>query len=76
MNTPSGVYCSFTLGSGPPDGTLWVMAAGITDEIWSVRDLFLYRIAPTPYVAPKSKSNLGRPMGSKNKPKVAQEALQ
>jgi transposase-like protein len=50
------------------------MAAGITDEIWSVSDLFWYRIAPPPYVAPKPKSNRGRPLGSKNKPKVAVEA--
>ncbi|GAC1523037.1 MAG: hypothetical protein NVS3B14_23490 [Ktedonobacteraceae bacterium] len=52
------------------------MAAGITDEIWSVSDLFWYRIAPSPYVAPKPKSNRGRPLGSKNKPKVPVEAAQ
>lgn len=50
------------------------MAAAITDEIWSVSDLFWYRIAPSPYVAPKPKSNRGRPLGSKNKPKVAKDA--
>ena len=50
------------------------MAAGITDDIWSVSDLFWYRIAPPPYIAPKPKSNRGRPLGSKNKPKVAAEA--
>jgi transposase-like protein len=61
------------------EGAHWVertpaMAAGITDDIWSVSDLFSYRIAPPPYVAPKPKSNRGRPLGSKNKPKVAVEA--
>jgi transposase-like protein len=60
------------------DGAYWVartpaMAAGITDAIWSLSDLFLYRIAPPPYVAAKPKSNRGRPLGSKNKPKVATE---
>jgi transposase-like protein len=47
------------------------MAAGITDEIWSLADLLYYRTAPAPYVPPKS--NRGRPKGSKNKPKVPQE---
>jgi transposase-like protein len=50
------------------------MAAGITDDIWSVSDLFWYRIAPAPYVPSKPKSNRGRPKGSKNKPKLAAEA--
>ena len=59
-------------------GTPWVqrtpaMAAGITRDIWSLSDLFFYRIAPPPYVAPKPKSKRGRPKGSKNKPKVAAE---
>ena len=49
------------------------MAAGITDDIWSVSDLFWYRIAPSAYIAPKPKSNRGRPLGSKNKPKVTKE---
>lgn len=49
------------------------MAAGITDAIWSVSDLFLYRIAPPPFPL-KRKSNRGRPLGSKNKPKLPQEA--
>jgi transposase-like protein len=50
------------------------MAAGITDDIWSISDLFWYRIAPPPYIPTKPKSNRGRPLGSKNKPKVAVEA--
>ena len=57
-----------------PYGRTPAMAAGITDEIWSISDLFWYRIAPPPYVPTKSKSNRGRPPGSKNKPKVAVEA--
>lgn len=60
-------------------GAPWVqrtpaMAAGITQDIWSLSDLFFYRVAPAPYVAPKPKSKRGRPLGSKNKPKVAAEA--
>lgn len=47
------------------------MAAGITEEIWSLADLLYYRPAPAPYVKPKS--NRGRPKGSKNKPKAPQE---
>ena len=47
------------------------MAAGITDDVWSVSDLFWFRITPSPYVPPKPKSNRGRPLGSKNKPKLA-----
>lgn len=50
------------------------MAAGITDNIWSISDLFWYRIAPPPYVPAKPKTKRGRPLGSKNKPKVAEEA--
>lgn len=34
------------------------MAAGLTDHIWSVRDLLTFRIAPPPWVAPKRR---GRP---------------
>jgi transposase-like protein len=52
------------------------MAAGITDEVWSVSDLLGYRIAPAPYIPPKPKSNRGRPLGSKNKPKPPKEPVQ
>jgi transposase-like protein len=48
------------------------MAAGITDEVWSLEDLLYYRTAPAPYVRPKN-PKLGRPKGSKNKPKVPQQ---
>jgi transposase-like protein len=48
------------------------MATGITDEIWSLEDLLCHRPAPAPYVRPKN-PNLGRPKGSKNKPKLPQE---
>ena len=34
------------------------MAAGLTDHLWSVRELLTYRIAPPPWVAPKGR---GRP---------------
>lgn len=49
------------------------MAAGITDQIWTIGDLLRYRVAPPPYIAHKPKSNRGRPIGSKNKPKLAPE---
>ena len=51
------------------------MAAGITDNIWSIGDLLRYQIAPPPYIPPKPWSNRGRPKGSKNKPKLPQEAM-
>jgi len=34
------------------------MAAGLTDHLWSVRELLSFRLAPPPYVAPKRR---GRP---------------
>jgi len=34
------------------------MAAGLTDHLWSVREVLTFRIAPPPYVAPKRR---GRP---------------
>ena len=49
------------------------MAAGITQSIWSVGDLLCFHIAPPPYTPPKPKSNRGRPVGSKNKPKPPKE---
>lgn len=36
------------------------MASGLTDHIWSVREVLTYRIAPSPWVAPKRR---GRPKG-------------
>lgn len=58
--------------SAPWEQRTPAMAAGITQEVWSLRDLLYYRIAPPPYVPPK-KPGIGRPKGSKNKPKVPQE---
>jgi transposase-like protein/IS1 family transposase len=37
------------------------MASGLTDHIWSVREVLTYRIAPPPWVAPKRR---GRPKGA------------
>jgi hypothetical protein len=34
------------------------MAAGLTDHLWSVREVLTYRIAPPPWIAPKRR---GRP---------------
>ncbi len=45
-------------------GTLWgkatspAMAAGLTDHVWSLSELFTYKIAPPPWVASKKR---GRP---------------
>lgn len=45
-------------------GTHWgkattpAMASGLTDHIWSVYELFRYKVAPAPWVAPKKR---GRP---------------
>jgi IS1 family transposase len=34
------------------------MASGLTDHVWSVRELFSYKVAPAPWVVPKKR---GRP---------------
>jgi IS1 family transposase len=34
------------------------MASGLTDHIWSVRELFMYKVPPSPWVKPKQR---GRP---------------
>jgi hypothetical protein len=34
------------------------MAAGLTEHIWRVREVLTYKVAPTPWVAPKRR---GRP---------------
>ncbi len=34
------------------------MASGLTDHVWSIGELFRYKVAPTPWVAPKKR---GRP---------------
>jgi transposase-like protein len=50
------------------------MAAGITHEIWNVGELLCYHVAPSPYVPPK-RPGIGRPKGSKNKPKPPKEHM-
>lgn len=30
------------------------MAAGLTDHLWSMREVLTFRIAPPPFIAPKS----------------------
>jgi hypothetical protein len=37
------------------------MASGLTDHIWSVREVLTYRIAPSSWIAP---SRRGRPKGA------------
>jgi transposase-like protein/IS1 family transposase len=39
------------------------MASGLTDHIWSVREVLTYRIAPPPWVAPKRR---GRPKAAES----------
>ena len=39
------------------------MAAGLTDHLWSVREILTFRIPPPPFVAPKRR---GRPKRAKN----------
>jgi hypothetical protein len=34
------------------------MAAGLTDHVWSIRELLMYKVAPVPWVEPKKP---GRP---------------
>lgn len=48
------------------------MAAGLTQDVWSVGDLLCYQIAPQPYVPPKRR---GRPPGklADREPKGAQD---
>ena len=50
------------------------MAAGITHEIWSVGQLLCYQVPPPPWVRPK-RPGIGRPKGSKNKPKPPKELI-
>ncbi len=51
-------------GSGKWQQRTPAMAAGITQECWSVTDLFAYRVPPAPFVARKRR---GRPPGSGKK---------
>jgi transposase-like protein len=50
------------------------MAAGIAHEIWSVGQLLCYHVPPPAWVRPKN-PKLGRPKGTKNKPKPPKEVL-
>lgn len=64
-----------------PGGAPWTprtpaMAAGITNEIWSVGDLLDYRIRPqTPPPSPKPTGKRGRPRGPNYKPKADKVAI-
>lgn len=51
------------------------MAAGLTDHLWSVREVLLSRIAPPPWIAPKRRgrpkkvgSSASRPSSSRSRP--------
>jgi hypothetical protein len=60
-------------GNSPATERTPAMAAGITDEIWSVGDLLDYRIPPQPPPpTPKSTGKRGRPRGPNYKPKMTE----
>src|SRR2546423_14556068 len=42
------------------------MAAGLTDHIWSIRELLSYRIAPLPWVSPAKRGRPKKPVASNN----------
>jgi IS1 family transposase len=44
------------------------MAAGLTDHIWSVAELLMYKVAPSPWVAPKRRPRI-RPLPDPAMPK-------
>jgi transposase-like protein/IS1 family transposase len=43
------------------------MAAGLTDHVWSIRELLRYRIAPLPWVAPAKRGRPKKPVASNNR---------
>lgn len=42
------------------------MAAGLTDHVWSIRELLRYRIAPLPWVSPAKRGRPKKPVESNN----------
>ena len=42
------------------------MAAGLTDHVWSIRELLSYRIAPLPWVSPTKRGRPKKPVESNN----------
>src|SRR6266536_5317412 len=42
------------------------MAAGLTDHVWSIRELLRYRIAPLPWVSPAKRGRPKKPVASNN----------
>src|SRR3989475_5749897 len=42
------------------------MAAGLTDHVWSIRELLSYRIAPLPWVLPTKRGRPKKPVESNN----------
>ena len=42
------------------------MAAGLTDHVWSIRELLSYRIAPLPWVSPAKRGRPKKPVESNN----------
>jgi transposase-like protein/IS1 family transposase len=48
------------------------MAAGLTDHIWSIRELLSYQVPPAPWVPPKRRGPRStRPLSAANKPRRA-----
>src|SRR5205085_2844310 len=50
------------------------MAAGLTDHIWSVRELLTYKIAPDPWVQPKRRGRRKQSMADPNPQKQIKQA--
>src|SRR5207253_384900 len=46
------------------------MAAGLTDHVWSIRELLSYRIAPLPWVSPAKRGRPGKYAESINSPGI------
>ena len=42
------------------------MAAGLTDHVWSIRELLRYRITPLPWVSPAKRGRPKKPVESNN----------
>ena len=50
------------------------MAAGLTDHIWSVRELLTYKIAPSPWIEPKRRGRQKQSMADPNLQKQRKQA--
>ena len=49
------------------------MAAGLTDHIWSIRELLMYKVPPTPYIESKQSKRQKRTVPRSTVPKQTDE---